>query len=203
MRSIFLALFLLFALCALPAHAGNGLNRCIAVDGTSIFTDQKCEDIGAMQRVDPPPLPGNLGNGFRLHANACARKPDDLLHGLENAIRAADVNQVAAFYHWPGVSAEEAVAILNRLQELVGRPLLSIELLYAHRSQDETSGAGPSTGTGTGISARASVDDVQDEAVARKAYAVQIVQNRSQRDGTPIRSTLSLRRNIDCWWVQF
>jgi len=195
MRSIFPVLFLLLVLCARTAHAGNGLNRCIGVDGTSIFTDQKCEDIGAVQRIDPPPLPGNPGNGFRLRANACARKPDDLLHGLENAIRAADVNQVAAFYHWPGVSADGAVAILNRLQGLIDRPLLSIELLYSHRPQDESSVDEPGM-----VGSR---DEMHDDAVPRQAYAVQIVQNRSQRDGTPIRSTLSLRRNIDCWWVRF
>ena len=189
-------LLLLLALCERPAHAGNGLNRCIGVDGTSIFTDQKCEAIGAVQRMDPPPMAGNLGNGVgRLRANTCARKPEDLLHGLENAIHAADVNQVAAFYHWPGVTSDGAVTIFKRLQELIDHPLLSIELLYAHPSQDENSGYI--------IGADDRSDEIHDDAAPRHAYAVQIVQNRSERDGTPIRRTLSLHKNIGCWWVQF
>jgi len=48
-------LAILIGVYARPALASNGLNRCIGSDGTSIFTDQKCEDIGAVQRIDPPP----------------------------------------------------------------------------------------------------------------------------------------------------
>ena len=179
-------LLLMIVDCARPAYAGNGLNRCIGSDGTSIFTDQKCEDIGAVQRADPAPVAGNLGNGFsRLRANACARKPEDLLYGIESAINAGDVNQIAAFYHWPGVSSAASVGIFQRLQRLVEPPVLSIELLYARAPHDEYDsnrviGNSP-----------------------RRAYAVEVVQSRSQRDSTSIRSALALRTNIGCWWVQF
>ena len=179
-------LLLMIVVYARPAYAGNGLNRCIGSDGTSIFTDQKCEDIGAVQRADPAPLAGNLGNRFsRLGANACARKPEDLLNGIQSAINAGDVNQIAAFYHWPGVSSIASVEVFQRLQRLVEHPVLSIDLLYARVPHDE----------------------YDSELVIgnwpRRAYAVQVVQSRSERDSTPIRSALALRRNIGCWWVQF
>ena len=162
------------------------MNRCIGSDGTSIFTDQKCEDIGAVQRNDPPPVAGNVGDGFgRLRANMCARQPRELLDGVENAIHAGDVNQIAAFYHWPGVSSAASAAIFKRLQALVTHPLLSIDLIYSHAQQEDSGGA------------------LRADVSPRRAYAVQIVQTRSERDGTPIRSALALRRNIGCWWVQF
>ena len=178
-------LLLMIAVYARPAHASNGLNRCIGSDGTSIFTDQKCEDIGALQRADPAPVAGN-GNGFsRLRASACARKPEDLLYGIENAINAGDVNQVAAFYHWPGVSSAASLQIFQRLQRLVEHPVLSIDLLYAQTRHEEYD------------------SELATDNLPRRAYAVQIVQSRSERDTTPIRSALALRRNIGCWWVQF
>ena len=179
-------LLLMIMVYARPAYAGNGLNRCIGSDGTSIFTDQKCEDIGAVQRADPAPVAGNLGNGFsRLRANACARKPEDLLHGIESAINAGDVNQIAAFYHWPGVSSLASGGIFQRLQRLVEHSVLSIDLLYAQAPHDQYD------------------SELVIGNSPRRAYAVQIVQSRSERDSTPIRSALALRRNIGCWWVQF
>lgn len=187
---------LLSPLIAWPAHASNELNRCIGSDGTSIFTDKKCADVGAIERHDPPPVAGNIGNGVsRLQANACARKPEDLLHGIESAIQASDVNQIAAFYHWPGVSADGSVAIFKRLQALIDRPLLSIDLLYTQSPQDEY---------GYEIfNDQGRIDKAPGGEPQRHAYAVQVVQTRSANDSTPIRSALSLRRNVGCWWVQF
>ena len=179
-------LLLMLMSSAQSAHASNGLNRCIGSDGISIFTDQKCEDIGAVQRTDPAPVAGNMGNGFsRLQANACARKPGDLLRGVQNAINAGDVNQVAAFYHWPGVSSAASLQIFQHLQRLVEHPVLSIDLLYAQTAHNEYD------------------SQLATDNSPRRAYAVQILQSRSERDGTPIRSALALRRNIGCWWVQF
>lgn len=186
MRPFVLLLLLSIALCIRPAHASNGLNRCIGADGTSIFTDRKCEDIGAVQRADPAPVPGNTGESYsRLSASMCARQPDDLLAGIGNAIGAGDVNQVAAYYHWPGVSAEESITIFKRLQALVDHPLLSIDLQYSQAAGDELS------------------HELPGDAPPRRAYGVRILQIRSERDPTPIHSVLTLRRNIGCWWVRF
>jgi len=173
-------------LIAWPAHASNQLNRCIGSDGTSIFTDKKCEDIGAVQRADPPPVAGNVGdNASKLRVRSCARSPEDLLYGIESAINARDVNQIAAFYHWPGISANGSVAIFKRLQSLIDRPVLSIDLLFPPAPHDEYG------------------YDIVSSGGPRQAHGVQIVQSRSERDSTPIRSMLLLRRNVGCWWVQF
>jgi hypothetical protein len=181
-----LPLLLMLVFCAPTAHAQSVLNRCIGSDGTSIFTDQKCGDIGAIQRADPPPVAGNIGDGIgRPRVPACARRPEDLRDAIENAIRAGDVNRFAAFYHWPGVSSTDSAAIFKHLQALVARPLLSIDLQYPAVSRDEY-----------GL-------EMTDGSRLRRAFGVQIVQSRSERDATPIRSVLALRRNIGCWWVQF
>ncbi len=205
MRPIILLLLLLLPLLALiawPAHAGNGLNRCLGADGTSIFTDRNCADIGAVERVEPLPLPGNLGddNG-QLGINGCARNPGDLLRGLKSALDAGDVNRLAAFYHWPGVSTAASIAILKRLQALVDHPLLSVDLLYAQRSHDASGGADSSNGDTRGDDSDS--DAIRDDPPHGQAYAVQIVLTHSGLDPAPVRNTLALRRNIGCWWVRF
>ena len=202
MRPIILLLLPLLALIARPAHAGNGLNRCLGADGTSIFTDRTCADIGAIERVEPLPLPGNVGDDNGQHGiSACARNPGDLLRGLKNALDAGDVNRLAAFYHWPGVSTAASFAILKRLQALVDHPLLSVDLLYPHRS-DDASGGGDSS-NGDIRSGESDSDAVRDDPPPGQAYAVQIVLSQSGLDPAPIRNTLELRRNIGCWWVRF
>lgn len=185
MRPARLLALLLSVLLAWSAHAKNELNRCTGADGTSIFTDKKCEDIGAVPRTDPPPVAGNVGDGGnRLKARSCARRPEDLLYGIESAINAADVNELAAFYHWPGISSSESVAIFKRLQVLIAHPLLSIDLLYPPAPHDDYG------------------YEILVGGPPRQAYAVQVTV-KSASDSTPIRSTLSLLKNVGCWWMQF
>jgi hypothetical protein len=166
-----------------PAHA-SGLHRCVDANGAPIFSDQPCEDIGAKVRQDAAPASGAASAG-RLHVRTCARTPEGLLRGLKIALAAGDVNQLSAFYHWPGIGTAEADEILKRMQQLIGRPLVSAELIRAHPPSD-----------GDGFQTVASAQPAE-------ATAIELVQSRSTADNTPVHTTFALIQYVDCWWVHF
>jgi hypothetical protein len=186
MRLIVTALLILLALVALPACA-NGLHRCIAAGGGSIFTDQICEDIGATARPEPAPTSGAPSTG-RLRVHGCARTSEDLQRGLQSALAAGDVNQIASFYHWPGITTAGSVAILKRLQAISGHPVLSVDLIHPQQSQQAPDADGYAT-----------VASAQH----REASGIQIVQSRSDTDDTPVRTSFALTQYLGCWWVHF
>lgn len=109
------------------AQAQPAVRRCIAADGTQVFTDRRCADIGASESIRrPPPASGaTLGpGGLRRAARpACARTVEELVHELTFAFDTRDVNRLAGVYHWPGASAESANRMMDRLGRLVERPL--------------------------------------------------------------------------------
>lgn len=176
-------LLILFSIAALPAHAA-GLNRCIGADNTTIFTDQSCADLGAIVRPGSAPTTSVAAPG-RLRAHGCARTSDDLLEGLRTAFEAGDVNQVAAFYHWPGITNAGAESILKRLKVLAGRPLISAELIRQHPPQD-------ADGFPTVASGRQS-----------EARGIELIQERSGADGAPMRTVFALTQYMGCRWVRF
>jgi hypothetical protein len=182
MRHTVVLLVLLWIVVS-PAHAG-GLHRCVDANGSPIFSDQPCEDLGASARRESAPASGAASTG-RLHARTCARTPEGLLRGLKIALAAGDVNQISAFYHWPGIGTTEADEILKRMQQLIGRPLVSAELIRAHPLAD--------------------VDGFQTVASAQpaEATAIELVQSRSTADNTQVRTTFALIQYVDCWWLHF
>lgn len=187
MRCISVLILLALALAwSHAAQAKGEIHRCEGANGINIFTDQKCEDIGAAPRADPVSN-GTSGpvNSARLRVTSCPRTTQDLLYGIENAIAAGDVNQLAAFYHWPGTSASASERILKRLGALTERPLLSIDLLAPPPARD------------------ADGYEILVGGPERDAYGIQIIESASARDQTPARTTFSLHRNIGCWWVTF
>ena len=180
------ALLILLAIAALPAHA-SGLHRCIGVDGGSIFTDQECADIGANTRPALVSASASEATTTSLsRARACAHSPDELVRGLRGAIAAGNVNQVAAFYHWPGVTSAGSEEILKHLLAITRRPLISVELLGQHAPH-----------TAADSRSLASAEPPPE------ANAVELVQSRSATDATPMRSALALTQYMGCWWVHF
>ncbi len=184
------ALLVLVLLCvaALPAHAAEP-HRCIDAHGGAIFTDQLCEDIGASVRPEPAPVSGATSTG-RLHARTCARTTDGLLHGLKIALAAGDVNQVAAFYHWPGITSAGSEEILKRLQAIASHPLVSAELIRQSASRDAE---GFQTVASQGIASGQTPE----------ASGIELVQAHSGGDATPMRTVFALIENAGCWFVHF
>ena len=187
MRRACLLLFFLL-LCAAPAHA-TGLHRCVDAHGNPVFSDQPCAAIGSIvqPQASSPQAPEAPSAG-RLRARTCAHTADALVRGLKIAIAADDVNQLAAFYHWPGIGNAEAEAILERLGHIAGVPIVSAELVRAPTDSPLSVNAAQPTS--------AAVSD---------AVAIELVQSRAAGDTTTasVHTSFALVQYAGCWWVRF
>ncbi|HTA66308.1 MAG TPA: hypothetical protein VK753_12465 [Xanthomonadaceae bacterium] len=188
MRPTATLVFAASCLAAGIAHAHPGdLNRCVGPDGRSVFTDKPCDEVGASVRIEPPKdttTPGSQST-VHVHVHDCARTAQALRDGLQAALVAGDVNKVAALYHWPGIGVAEAEDILKRMQILVARPFVAVELLRRRNTGD------------------AEGDRAATSATSMEASAIDIAQTRSANDPTPMHTVLALTPYMGCWWVRF
>jgi len=122
----------LILMCA-AFPAGAVVRRCVAADGTLVFTDRRCADVGAVERVQPDT---STQTDVRPYRSACLRNLRDLVDELNLAIDSRDVNRLAALYQWSGLSTRSGYAVMDRLQLIVERPLVGITPLGA--DADET-----------------------------------------------------------------
>ncbi|MCC4603115.1 hypothetical protein [Xanthomonas campestris] len=188
---------LLFLLCAYPAARAQTqeIHRCVAPDGQTLFTDRRCEDVGAASRAPPAIRPqGNAG----LYRYGCPRRLSELVSLLQLAVDSRDVNRLSSLYLWSGQSDAAANHVLSRLEAIVQRPLLDIVPMY------------PQTDTPTwesgGEAATPSLDGSQIDAplpapTRPRPWGLRLEQNLAS--GTPARSVLRLRRQYNCFWVTF
>ena len=141
-----------------PAHA-TSIQKCQSADGSIGYTDGSCAVFGndsttvSSRLVDEPAdttiamaypamdaaIQGSMamGSGMgsamgrRSPADGCARTPTQLAMDLQASLAMGDVNRVAESYHWTGMSNEDGQRTLDRLQRLVGRPVLDSRFLDA------------------------------------------------------------------------
>ena len=148
-----------------------------------IFTDRKCADIGAVERL-PRAAPGSAG-GMRLYRRGCARNLQDLVYEMTTAIDAHDANRLAGVYHWVGISGSGANGIMNRLDAIVRRPLVDITPVAARSPASEDGDAYyPST------------------IPQRSAPVALRVEQTLGNASTPSRTVFGLQRHFDCWWIR-
>lgn len=177
-----------------PAHgaAGKGIHRCEGADGVSIYTDQPCATMDAVERNLAPPAstrsegdrPGAASVDGGLLRTDCARRTDTLLFDLRRAIESRDVNRVAGLYHWPG--ARSARGVMDRLQRLADLPLAAVDLEFPESApvRDTPEAFPPGT-------------PVEDPIGVR-------VQSWLPGQVTPgPAQSLRLVRHSGCWWVSF
>ena len=157
-RSV-LASALVLSLAALPVApavnaSANGIQRCQAPDGTTVYTDKPCGMFGAQ----PTPMSGELltrlaredvasdgdsavyadtsiatasAVGRRSPASGCARSATQLSMDLQGALALGDVNRVAESYHWTGMSNAQGQATMERLDRLTSQPLVHAQYFNA------------------------------------------------------------------------
>lgn len=181
-RARLLAPLCLVAIAATwPTGAGAQIRRCVMPDGNVVHTDRGCSSLGAVE------LPrGDHGNSVatRVYHGGCARTLPDLLYEVTSAIDGRDVNRLAASYHWPGLAGSAANATMDRLDEIASQPLLDVRVVTTDAP------AGPVRG-----------DPFATPEVAVRPTGLRLEQVRP--DGrTPVTTMLSLRRHVECWWVQ-
>ena len=190
LRFIAIALLLLACTC-LPHPAEAQVRQCISLDGTSVYTDRKCEDIGATERQASQ---GVIGiSGQRLYRSGCSRSVQDLVYSLSSAIESGDANQIAGVYDWGGMPADNAYRLMAQLEAIAKRPLVEVQPMYAG---------------GTNEYGYDVVEFDQDTGAVvskppRKPRLIGLRVEQTLANGsTPSRTVFGLRKNLGCWWVR-
>lgn len=181
--------------CVLLATSGSALaqvRQCIATDGTLVYTDKQCVDIGGRERpADPMPAAG-VGAAARYSRDSCARSVQDLAYALGSAIQSGDVNRIAGLYDWNGMSTANGYRLMDRLQAIANRPLVDVQPMYA----------GDTNEYGDAV---ARFDEATGELIATPSRPPRLiglrVEQTLQNGTTPARTVLGLRKRQGCWWV--
>lgn len=187
--SIALPLLLLLALLGLlPQSAGAQVRRCSAGDGSLIYTDRKCDDIGATERAYTPGIAG-LGGG--RYNRGCATSVQDLAYSLGSAIQSGDVNQLAGLYDFTGASTASGYRLMERLALIAKRPLVDVQPMYS-------GGADPYSGI---VEFDEDGGVIQKPAAKPRLIGLRVEQTLAN-GSTPSRTVFGLRKNMGCWWVR-
>ena len=189
-RSAILVLLLLA--CALGAkHLQAQVRRCTTTDGTLVYTDRKCEDIGGRER---PASPAAAGVGIAPAARGgCARSVQDLVYSLSSAIQSGDANRIAGVYDWAGMSTSNGYRLMARLEAIAKRPLVDVQPMYA----------GGTNEYGYDV---VEFDEETGEVIDKPARKPRLVGLRVEQtlgsSATPSRTVFGLRQHLGCWWVR-
>lgn len=103
------------------ASAGVRINRCVNAQGHTVFTDRSCADMGAS------PLDSRPGDSLAAPITVeltigCADSLDELRRRLETALRARDVNAMAALHDWVDAGPAQAEQAMTGIQALLALP---------------------------------------------------------------------------------
>lgn len=171
------ALIVMLLLAACPIASAQ-VHRCTAPDGTAVFTDRACADLGAVENMPR----GTTGSAARLYRSGCSHTLQDLVFELTTAIDARDVNRMAGVYHWVGLSGATAYSVMDRLQVIVQRPLVEVSPLFP---------PGPEGDQG----------DYYPQTTSRRAPTGLRLEQTLANGSTPTHTVLGLRRYLGCWWI--
>lgn len=190
----FLALLCMASRTCLWAPAAyaqqQGVHRCTTMSGEAVYTDKRCEDVGAMDRLPSANAPIAASGG--LYRGGCSRTLSDLVMQISSAIDAKDVNRLAGVYHWTGTSDAAALRILDRLDAVAQRPLIDVVPLRPA----PTPVLGPEGQV---------IDANQDgyyphTAQPQRPVGLRVVQT-LKNSATPADTTFGLRRAYNCFWI--
>lgn len=159
---------------AMPRPAPAQVHRCTLPDRSTVFTDQRCELIGAVEYVVPSASVPQL----RSYRPACPRTLRDLAFEVSAAVESHDVNRLAGVYLWSGIGTRAGYALMDRLQAVVDRPLVDVQPVWPGNGDDPYALPLPS----------------------RPPVALRLEQT-SSNGSTPVRAVFGLRRRLDCWWI--
>ena len=195
MRSLFLlAIACLFATACLQAPAAHaqqqGVQRCTTMSGETVYTDKRCEDVGAMDRLPSTTTTAATG---ALYRGGCSRTLSDLVMQVSSAIQSNDVNRLAGVYHWAGTSDAGALRILDRLDVVAQRPLVDIVPVRPAPA--------PVLDTeGQVVDANQDGYYPQTTTQRQRPTGLRVVQT-LKNSATPADTTFGLRRAYNCFWI--
>ncbi|MEL1266121.1 hypothetical protein [Pseudoxanthomonas putridarboris] len=194
MRSVLVLIVLLALGGALawssPARA-QGVQRCTTLSGDTVYTDKRCEDIGAVDRL-PNATSAGVATAGPLYRGGCSRTLSDLVHQITAAIDAKDVNRLAGVYLWSGASDATANRILDRMEAIVQRPLVDIVPIRPEP---------PPILDEAGNVVDLNADGYYPQYVPQqRPVGLRIIQT-LKNSATPSNTTLGLRRAYNCFWI--
>lgn len=167
--------------CAADTHAQRAINRCVNADGTTAFTDRRCEDVGANERL--PAASAARAAMPALYRAGCTRRLSDLVQQLRSAISAQDVNGLSSLYWWSGTGDAAANRVLERLEAIADRPLVDIAPVFPDLPEPAAEGDDPAV------------------TPQRRPTALRLEQT-LRGSATPSRTVLGLQRHYGCFWVR-
>jgi hypothetical protein len=196
----------LLLLCCLLAWsapaAAQGIRRCVDAQGNSIFTDRPCSEMNAVPMEAPPAAAGNLGGDVRggFSQRGCARRPEELLERVRAALEAHDVNRLASQYHWTGTGSGSGHRLMDELEAIAARALVSVELIYA----DPPSGPAPEAPftLAPGEPMPEFPPPTDPPPANTPPRHLRVLQMRSDQAEQATSTIFQLRRNAGCWWIQ-
>lgn len=182
--SLLLCLLVMAAAWCWPTSVDAQVRHCVGPDGTSIFTDRRCPDIGSVERPgrEPATQPGPTGRGRGPRAS-CARNLQDLVYEITTAIDTKDANRLASVYHWPGLSGSQGYQVMARLDGITRRPLVDIVPVMP---------ASPDGADG----------DLYPQTSVRRAPVALRLEQTLANGSTPSRTVFGLQRYFGCWWIK-
>lgn len=224
-------LFLLPVLAGLsafvqPAPAQAQIRRCVGDDGGTIYTDKRCDTLGAVERTTAPAI-GRAGVPYRY---SCPASVQDLVYQLSTAIDGRDVNRLASLYYWSGQSTRSGYALMDRLDAVAQRPLVDVVPVFRTVPDAPPESPAPALGRPAGealaperppvpgeadraggddaaaATAQATlppVDDYYPQTTVRRIPIGLRLEQTLSNGVTPSRTVFGLRRAFGCWWVHF
>lgn len=199
----------LLALAWSPSPAAaQEVRRCVDARGVAVYTDRSCESVQARPREAPPdPAVGaTIASGFAVRG--CAHRPEQLLDGVRGALEARDVNRLANWYHWTGTGAGGARYLMDQLEEIARRPLVTVELGYPEPTFPDENGVrftSPSLSSDAGGAGEVNLTPsapAPPDVPAPLPERLRIQQTAADADITPVDTEFRLVRNAGCWWIE-
>jgi hypothetical protein len=172
------------------AHA-QAVQRCTTMSGETVYTDKRCEDIGAMDRL-PQITPGSASGSGGIYRAGCSRTLSDLVYQITTAVENKDVNRLASVYQWTDVSNVAANRILDKLQAVVDRPLVDIVPIRP---------APPPILDQNGVVIDENSDGYYPQTTARQRPIGLRLEQTLKNGSTPSRTVFGLRRSYNCFWI--
>ncbi|WP_334180115.1 hypothetical protein [Pseudoxanthomonas sp.] len=168
----------------------QGVQRCTTMSGETVYTDKRCEDVGAMDRLPSTTTTAATG---ALYRGGCSRTLSDLVMQVSSAIQAQDVNRLAGVYHWTGTSDAGALRILDRLDVVVQRPLVDIVPI-------RPAPAPLLDAQGQVVDANQDGYYPQTASQRQRPVGLRVVQT-LKNSATPADTIFGFRRAYNCFWI--
>lgn len=177
----------------LPCQSlAQDFRRCVSADGSVVFTDKSClESQTEKQVVADIPITNSSIRPLIALPESCNHSASGLLYNVRTAIDMQNVNQLAKYYHWVGLSDVQAENILMRLELLVSKPLADIRLIQAYQA------SAPIDASEQDIDSESQVAEPVSSPIGLKV--IQYQSNSTELESTQFR----LQRNFNCWWLRY